>query len=250
VVIPTLNEASNIGCLLRSLLEQEHPPLQVIVADGGSGDGTLAIVRQVAHEAVGGPVQVLAIECERSVSRQRNEGANRAHGDILVFMDADDRAPRGFLRRVASSYRRWPFAVACPWLRAREPSLPIRGAYFLFNVGFWLGQGWLRLGSGVCILVRREVFERSGGFDPSLHLGEDIHLIRRASGPGRGWHRHLLVPLETSGRRYESDGFWRLSLFYLRITPLLLLGLWKYLQRHEYRPLNPTGNAEEPPPST
>lgn len=229
VVIPTLREAHNIGGLLESLLCQSHAPLEIIVADGGSQDGTLEASRSTARLHP----QVLGLACERGTSRQRNAGAALASGELLVFMDADDRAPRDFLLHVARSHRRWRFAVACPWFTVREPQLSVRAAYFGFNLLFFLGQGWLRMGSGVCIIVERPVFEAIGGFDEGLHLGEDIHLIRRAS--RLGLHRHLLIPLETSGRRYRSQGFWRLSLFYLKITPLLALGLWKHLRRLPYQ---------------
>lgn len=236
VVIPALREAQNIGPLLESLLSQSLAPLQIIVADGGSEDGTSEIARGFA--------QVLVLGCERGTSLQRNEGARHATGELLVFMDADDRAPQDFLERVARSYRRLPFAVACPWFVAREPAWSIRMAYFSFNLLFFLGQGWLRMGSGVCIIVRRQVFERVGGFDDSLHLGEDIHLIRRAA--RHGLHRHLMIPLETSGRRYQAQGFWKLSLFYARITPLLVLGAWKYLRRLPYQAAPYQAEESEP----
>lgn len=233
IVIPTLREAGNIGPLLQSLLAQSQAPLEIIVADGGSDDGTLEIARGIASEHRQVQTQVLVLACERGTSLQRNEGARGARGELLVFMDADDRAPLDFLLKVARSYRRLRFAVACPWFTVRERQWSIRTAYLGFNVLFFIGQGWLRMGSGVCIIVRREVFEQVGGFDESLHLGEDIHLIRRAS--RLGLHRHLLIGLQTSGRRYQAQGFWGLSLFYLKITPLLVLGLWKYLRRVPYQ---------------
>ena len=225
IVIPTLREAGNIGPLLESLQAQSYAPAQIIVADGGSEDETREIAASFS--------QVLVLSCERGTSRQRNVGARRATGDLLVFMDADDRAPQDFLLRVARSYRRLPFAVACPWFVAREREWSIRAAYFAFNLLFFVGQSWLRMGSGVCIVVRRDIFERVGGFDETLHLGEDIHLIRRAS--RFGLHRHLMIALETSGRRYQAQGFWKLSGFYARITPLLVLGLWKLLRRLPYQ---------------
>jgi len=49
-----------------------------------------------------------------------------------------------------------------------------------------------------------------------------------------GWHRHLLVPLETSGRRFREKGALKLVLFYARIAPLILLGRWKELQKLRY----------------
>jgi hypothetical protein len=49
-----------------------------------------------------------------------------------------------------------------------------------------------------------------------------------------GLHRHLLVPLETSGRRFQQKGIWQLVKFYARITPLLWLGRWE-IEKHNLR---------------
>jgi glycosyltransferase involved in cell wall biosynthesis len=198
---------------------------EIIVADGGSEDGTLAAVERFST-----PTTLVAT---RGVSRQRNAGARVAMGELLVFMDADDRPHPQFLALVAASYRRWPFAVACPWFVARDAGWFVRLIYCAFNLAFLAGQSTLRMGSGVCLICPREAFLRIGGFDESLHLGEDIQLIRRLC-PRHGFHRHLLIPLETSGRRFAHHGTLRLLAFYARITPLLLLGLWQPLQRYCY----------------
>ena len=227
IVIPTLDEARRIETLLLALGAQEFEgALQIIVSDGASQDGTPEIARRHPN--------VLLVESERGVSRQRNAGARRAEGELIFFMDADNHPAPTFVRDIVESYRRLPFTVACPWLVAQDAGIAVRAAYFVFNLLFWLGQSTLRTGSGVCIIARREAWRRCGGFDETLHLGEDVRFIRRAA-PRFGLHRHLFVPLETSGRRYTRDGFWRLSAFYARIAPLILCGLWKPLQRQNYR---------------
>ena len=225
VVIPTLNEAARIGDLLRALKSQvadiEYSMCEIIVVDGDSDDETREVVRQFSD--------VKLIESERGVSRQRNAGGRAANGELIVFMDADCVPPPKFLKQIARSYKRFPFRVACPWFVARE-SFGVRLSYFVFNVLFWLGQSTLRTGSGVCIIVPRKVFAQTGGFDESLHLGEDIHFIRRCGWP----HRHLLVLLETSGRRFQSEGVWKLMRFYARISPAILLGRFGSLRDVKY----------------
>jgi glycosyltransferase involved in cell wall biosynthesis len=224
VVIPTLREEERIGSLLRALQAQEYSgATEIFVVDGNSEDSTQDVVRGFAG--------VTLLASERGTSRQRNVGANRANGELLVFMDADCVPSPLFLAKVARSYERWPFAVACPWFVARE-SPAIRAVYFVFNLLFWMGQSWLRTGSGVCIVTPRRVFHQVGGFDESLHLAEDIHYIRRAA--RCGWHRHLLVPLQTSGRRFQQKGVWKLIKFYARITPPLLLGRFEALKKISY----------------
>jgi glycosyltransferase involved in cell wall biosynthesis len=219
-----LREEERVGNLLHALQAQEYSgAIEIIVVDGKSEDGTLEVVRRFTD--------VTLLSNERGTSRQRNAGAQQANGQLLVFMDADCVPGPHFLENVVSSYRRWPFAVACPWFVARE-SMGIRAIYLVFNLLFWLGQSWLRTGSGVCIVTPRRVFEQVGGFDENLHLAEDIHYIRRAS--RCGWHRHLVVPLQTSGRRFQQKGVWNLIKFYARITPPLLLGRFESLKKITY----------------
>lgn len=224
VIIPTLNESARIGFLLQALSEQRYDALQIIVVDGASEDGTSEIVQHFP--------QVLCLTGKRGTARQRNAGAQAALGELLIFMDADNHPGPNFVRDVAHSFRRLPFGVACPWFVARE-SAAIRTAYFSFNVLFWLGQSTLRTGSGVCLIAPRAVWQKCGGFRDDLHLGEDVEFLRRAA--RYGWHRHLLIGLETSGRRFERDGVVSLLRFYARISPLILLGRWDALQKLEYR---------------
>ena len=224
VIIPTLNEATRIGDLLSALAAQTLNA-QIIVADGQSDDETARVVGEFAD--------VELLNCARGVSLQRNAGARAATGELLIFLDADDVPPPRFLENVARSYRRLPFAVACPWLGAHDGNLITKTIYFSFNIGFWLGQSTLRLGSGVCLIAPRAAFQSCGGFDETLHLGEDVQLIRKLC-PRYGLHRQLLVPLATSGRRFEQRGAARLLWFYACITPLLVLGLWRPLQKIGY----------------
>lgn len=226
VIIPTLNEAARLPLLLRKLAAQTLAPLEILVCDGDSSDQTA----QIAREFPG----VTLLQTVQGTSRQRNLGAQSAHGELLVFFDADDAPHPRFLEQIARSYAKFPFSIACPWFVARDAGFGVRAIYFGFNVGFYLSQSTLRTGSGVCLICPRAAFLSSGGFDEALHLGEDVHLIRRLS-PRFGFHRHLLVPLETSGRRFNHDGTLRLLWFYARISPLILLGLWKPLQKIAYR---------------
>jgi glycosyltransferase involved in cell wall biosynthesis len=224
VIIPTLNEAKRLPALLAALQNQTRNPHQIIVCDGHSDDQTLQIAQNAG---------VTALQAPRGVSKQRNHGARAAMGELLVFLDADDLPAPDFLEKIARSYQRIPFAIACPWFVAVDSGISGRLCYFLFNLGFFLGQSTVRMGSGVCLICPRDKFLACGGFDETLHLGEDIHLIRKLC-PRFGMHRHLLVRLGTSGRRFQHEGVGKLMLFYARITPFLLLGLWKPLQKMKY----------------
>ena len=76
VVIPTWNEAENLAATLEALPERA----EVVVADGGSVDGTVEIARRSG-------ARVLA--CEQGRARQMNRGAHETKGDVLLFLHAD-----------------------------------------------------------------------------------------------------------------------------------------------------------------
>ncbi len=243
VIIPTLNEAQRLPVLLEKLGAQTLTPREIIVCDGDSNDQTAQIARDFARNLTRNSVRVTLLQCERGTSRQRNAGARAAEGELLVFLDADDAPEPRFLAKIARSYRNLPFAIACPWFVALDGGFSGTFCYFLFNIGFFLGQSTLRMGSGVCLICPREKFLACGGFEETLHLGEDIQLIRKLC-PRFGLHRHLMVPLGTSARRFEHLGAWKLMVFYARITPLLVFGWWKPLQKTKYQAA-PYQNSEE-----
>ncbi len=193
VVIPVLDEERRIGRLLRDLSRTDGIS-EIIVVDGGSRDGTPDIVRAFPD--------ALLLDSTPGRGPQQNAGARVATGDVLLFLHADTRLPEDAMahirsaladpRVVAGAFRTWtvrdePFArdVALPAallhladLRSRYTSLP------------YGDQG---------IFVRREVFDRVGGFPPQP-LFEDVELSRRLRRQGR--IETVRASVEVSGRRF------------------------------------------------
>jgi len=228
VIIPVLDEASTIGRLLDCLKVQDcDSRFEVIVVDGGSTDGTRKIV--------GSRQNIRLIVSPSGVSRQRNAGAAVASGDLLVFLDADTAPHPDFLRGITRAYRKLNYAAACPWFVPATRRPDIHAVYGILNVLFYLSQFRYHTGAGVCIATPRTVFEQVGGFDETLHLGEDVDYLRRAATVGR--HRHLLLPLTTSARRFESEGVIRTTVFYARISPALMFGDRDRLRTYQYAPV-------------
>lgn len=194
IIIPTLNEAAQIADLLFSLAPLRAAGAELIVADGGSTDGTLALAAPRVDRAISAP---------RGRARQMNEGAAQATGDVLLFLHADTRLPSDCLERIARGLadegRRWGrFDVE---IRGRSPVLKVVAA--LMN----LRSRWTGIATGdQAIFVERSLFERIGGFPPQP-LMEDIEMSRRLK-------RHsapacLRARVATSGRRWEAHGVGR-----------------------------------------
>jgi len=203
VVVPALNEAAGIaGCLdaLAPLRARGH---EVIVADGGSTDGTPQIAAPLAD-------RVIAARHGRAV--QMNAGAAVAAGDALVFLHADTRLPPGadrLVREALGAHAWGRFDVA---IDSDDPRLAV--------IAFFINRRSRLTGIATgdqAIFVRREAFP---GFPP-IALMEDVAFSRsmkQVSPPAC-----LAARVTTSARRWERRGvartvllMWRLRYDYWR----------------------------------
>jgi rSAM/selenodomain-associated transferase 2 len=207
VVIPALDESAALEQTLRSLRNQKgRGLLEVILADGGSRDGTverfLSLTRGWAPAgiepralSVSGPGRAL----------QLNAGARAARGDVVLFLHADTLLPEEGVLGVLAALRD-PRVVGGGFRhRFREPGLSLRA------ISVWATARSVlrRLHYGdQAIFVRRDLFERLGGF-PEIPLFEDLRFSRLLRRAGRVVT--LRPPVRTSARRLLRDGIARTS---------------------------------------
>jgi rSAM/selenodomain-associated transferase 2 len=205
IVIPALNEAAGIEATLRALQPLRARGVELVLADGGSGDGTAALARTW--------VDVVA-DAPRGRAVQMNAGAALARAEVLLFLHADTRLPPLadvlVLQAVASGACSGRFDVRIegrPWvLRVVATLMNLRSRASGIATG------------DQAIFVTREAFERVGGF-PAQPLMEDVEISRRLKRLGRP--ACLSAKVCTSGRRWEQRGVWR--------TILLMWQLrWRY----------------------
>lgn len=207
VVIPALNEETSLPALLGDLRAMSTAvPLDVLVADGGSTDGTRA-------RATAAGVRVL--DAPRGRARQLNAGARAVRGEWLLFLHAD-------VRLVIEAQRALVAAV--------QPASGVGAAVFRFAIDLpWFWKHFIELGQRVRevlwglpygdqgLLVQRELFEAVGGY-AEIPLMEDVAIIRLLR-RRMAVHR-LPATLLTSGRRYLREGIVRA---WLRHTALITL---------------------------
>lgn len=214
VIVPTFNRADWLEATVRSALGQTRPPLEVIVVDDGSTDRTEAVARGLPA-----PVRYLR-QANAGVGAARNTGAAAATGDYLAFLDCEDlwvpekldvqlrtlarrpgtgwavsdctviglddrpvNGPQGF-RRVFAVFRETGADperhFAAHLTRDEGDGIPAYGGD-LFALLF---------AGNVCLpssaLVRRDLFEQLGGFDPAWRLAEETEFFHRlaAAAPG------------------------------------------------------------------
>ncbi|TCJ20543.1 glycosyltransferase [Rubrobacter taiwanensis] len=223
VVIPTLNEEGTVGALLADLSRQTLRPDEILVVDGGSRDGTARVVERFPG--------VRLLGTGPPVANQRNLGGRRAAGDVLVFLDADVRLHRDFLRKLLEEFERRDLDLACPRYLPYRSTLPIYCFHLLFNALFRAAARLLPSGAGHCIVIRRKTFLKSGGFDPSLKF-DDIELIRRL---GRRCRFGILGErVYVSDRRYREAGTLRAFATYLLLALIFATGRFRLANRVPY----------------
>lgn len=221
IVVPALNEAARISEVLRCA--REPGVEQVIVVDGGSVDETVTRAEAAAD-------LVLRSACGRAV--QMNAGAAAASGDVLLFLHADTSLPAGFAAAIRE-------AIAAGAIGGRF-DVDLAGEHrFLPVIAFLMNarSRLTRISTGdQAIFVRRDVFERIGGFAP-IPLMEDVELSRRLRRTGA--LASLRLRVRTSARRWEENGvartillMWALRFAYAcGASPHRLAGLYRRPER-------------------
>ena len=208
IIIPTFNEATVIGRSLKQWQRYRSDALEVIVADGGSTDGTLQIARSLADQIARKPDNK-----PETIARGRNRGAALARGQILIFLDADVIVSdiEAFLAAITACFRQQGNVAAT----TRSAIYPAerKMADRIFHGLFWSYVKFLnRIGRGAakgeCQIIRRTVFQQLGGYNERLGAGEDFELYNRLARQGR--LACLEVPVYESPRRYRQVGYWRL----------------------------------------
>jgi rSAM/selenodomain-associated transferase 2 len=194
VIVPVLNEAAQLPDALDALLPLQRHGAEVLIADGGSDDGSVAIA-----EAAG----MRVVRAARGRARQMNAAAALANGDVLVFLHADTRLPEGADTALAQALAD---GRSC-WGRF---DVRIGGRHFMLPVISCMMNLRSRL-TGIAtgdqaMFVTRAAFTGAGGF-PDQPLMEDIELSSRLLARSRPACLHACVT--TSGRRWESKGVWR-----------------------------------------
>lgn len=205
VIIPVLNEEGTLGDTLRYLQAMREGGHELIVVDGGSRDGTRKEAKPLADGVV---------LCRAGRAVQMNEGARRAHGNVLLFLHADTLLPKDFCVSIAAALKN-PKKV---WGRF---DVRLSGRHPLLRVVERL-INWRSCLTGIAtgdqaIFVKRDVYESIGGY-PEIPLMEDIaisKLLRRISRPVC-----LHTIAITSSRRWESHGIMRtiLLMWWLRLA--------------------------------
>lgn len=220
-IVPALNEAQVLPLLLRDIATSavEH---EVVVADGGSVDGTAE-----AAEAAGARV-VWAL---RGRGTQLARGAAAARGRLFCFLHADARLGADAVARIDALSQR-PCDDRASVFRLRIEAAARR--YRVIEAGTNLRSRWLGLPYGdQGLILSRALYDRVGGY-PLLPLMEDVAMVRSLQRTARV--RMLPEHLTVSARRWERDGVIRRTLGNWGLLAAYLAGVDPVRLAAHYRP--------------
>ncbi|MEX2601867.1 MAG: TIGR04283 family arsenosugar biosynthesis glycosyltransferase [Balneolaceae bacterium] len=217
IIIPVLNEEERIGRLIREL-ESSGTGLigEIIVVDGGSGDGTVDAAAQAGARVI--------LSARRGRGSQMNAGAEAARSETLYFLHADTSPPASFDRKIIESVE-GGLQAGCFRLRFDDPHPLLRfySWFTRFDVDLF------RFGDQ-SLFINRALFLRLGGFDERLTLMEDQEMVKRV----KRLERFAILEDEvvTSARKYRENGVLRLQAVFTLLLVFYYAGVpqWRLVE--------------------
>jgi len=199
VVIPAYNEATYIDRLLDALTQQTFKDFEVIVSDAQSKDGTEEVVNSFKDR-----LDISFIEAPpKGPSHGRNQGAKRARGDWLLFLDADDDIEDpNFIEILLKETKRRGWKTSSAKMRSKHPGHNLGILYVYQKL---LSRTKRPVASGWCIFTERDVFEKARGFNEKIQFGEDYEYVSRTGKLGFGFVDETYYYVDP--RRNKSEGF-------------------------------------------
>lgn len=215
VIIPTLNEEAYLAEALECVRGGFN--VEAILVDGGSTDGTRAIVPD-------------CLTCLGGRAAQQNMGAEAAKGELLLFLHADTELPDAWDWQIRETLADDSIALGSFSFRIRED---FAGRKFIEDTASWRSRVWKLPYGDQGLFMRRATFERAGGF-PVQPIMEDYALVRAARKLGRIITRPEAAV--TSGRRWKRHGVWKVTWinklmilgYHLRIPPEKLAAFYRH----------------------
>jgi len=224
VAVPAFNEERFIGACLRSLRAQTVP-CEVVVCDNNSTDGTYAAAKRLADKVVR--------ERRQGVAYAFNAAIRASKGELIALTGADCIVPSDWVELFEREFSDRRIIACYGPVKALGTHEKTFKAYNLFNKA--LVRSKISWGvSDANMMIRRDVLERVGLFDPRVQMLEDSWLLRRIRRYGKIKFINQNI-VRTSARRLERTGIVRV--FVERTVAMLKLKAFHRLGDEHFEPV-------------
>lgn len=221
VIIPAHNEEHYLPVTLEALKKQTYRYFETIVVANGCSDRTESVARDRCD-------RFIWLE-DRCLGRARNLGGKKAHGELLVFLDADTVLEPESLEKIADAWSRdYAMGTVKGWPDSKR--LSHRLLYCFKN---FLHRTHLHYGSSGVIICWKDFFKSVGGFDETLHVREIGDVMRRMRELGQ-YKYVATTAATTSMRRYQRFGTSRMVWLWFKIW---LASLFTDIRQRRYEPV-------------
>lgn len=197
IIIPAYNASATLLSLVRSLKKSFYKNFEIIVGDDASHEQYL----------LGSGVTIIRLTRNRGPAAARNTAVKRARGDILVFFDADVICYPDTLRNIAEKFKkdRDLTAITGVWDKHQHTKAFFPQFKALRDWSYWTNErdrdGYYYLFSTRVAAIRREVFQRLGGFNEAFRQMEDVELTYRIA------KRYAIIFAPDVRVHHEFEGF-------------------------------------------
>lgn len=213
IVTVCLNAAPTVRDAIDSVASQNYPDIEHIVIDGGSTDGTLALLK-----SINGRISRLVSEKDEGLYDAMNKGVGLCSGEVIGFLNADDfYASAHVISSVMAQFDDQSLGACYGDLEYVDKDDTQRIVRSWTSGQFVKGsfaKGWVP--PHPSFFVRLEVFRQAGGFNTSLKLAADNDLMMRlleCSGVKTCYIPEVLVKMRTGGATNKSfRSIWRQNL--------------------------------------
>lgn len=222
IIIPAYNESAGINLTIENILSIPYTGIKEIIVVDGNPEGNTANAVKAKN--------IKTLLSEKGRAKQMNKGAFNSTGNILLFLHADTKLPNDALEKISDVMNKKDIVAGAFDLGILSEKI----IYRLIEKAASLRSRITRIPYGdQAIFVRREYFQKTGGFK-EIPLMEDVELMRRIK---RDRGKIFIIPdkVMTSPRRWEKEGVlyctlrnWLLiTLYYLGVNPERLVKFYK-----------------------
>lgn len=205
IIIVSKNEEKVLPRLLESIKKQDNIGYEIILSDAQSIDKTREIGKRYGCKIIEGGFP----------SKGRNEGVKYAKYKYLLFLDSDVVLPENFLISLLVNVYKKNIDCATVIYKPITNDKIIKIMYLIYNYYARFTQFFLPHSAGVCIFVKKDLFNEINGFNEKILLAEDHDFVRRASKIGK-FRIIKSLCINCDVRRIEEEGKLKIVIKYLK----------------------------------